>query len=82
MVYKHIALTLFAFSAAVSTSAATVQSTGKHGAVASEVSECSAAGLEILKAGGSAADGVRMLLSKTLVMPNGTVRRSLRLRFA
>lgn len=34
------------------------KSTGKHGAVASEVAVCSESGLEMLKMGGSAADAV------------------------
>jgi gamma-glutamyltranspeptidase / glutathione hydrolase len=41
--------------------AAAVTISGTHGAVASEVSECSEAGLSILKQGGSAADGVGVL---------------------
>lgn len=34
------------------------KSTGKHGAVASEVAVCSEAGVDMLKMGGSAADAV------------------------
>jgi gamma-glutamyltranspeptidase/glutathione hydrolase len=39
-------------------SAATTQTSGKRGAVACEVGECSEVGLDILKAGGTAADGM------------------------
>lgn len=58
------ALALLAHAA--SAGAATIQNSGKHGAVASEVAECSEAGLDILKAGGSAADGVRVLSSSSV----------------
>jgi hypothetical protein len=54
----RISIALLGVSSAVT--AATVTSiSGKHGAVASEVGECSQVGLDILKQGGSAADGVR-----------------------
>lgn len=42
------------------------KSTGKHGAVASEVAVCSEAGLEMLQKGGSAADAVSGTLFKPI----------------
>jgi gamma-glutamyltranspeptidase/glutathione hydrolase len=45
-------------SFACASSLPTAGTSGKHGAVATEVAECSQAGLEILEAGGSAADAV------------------------
>lgn len=62
--YKHTAA-LALLVHATNVNSAAVQVSGKHGAVASEVSECSQAGVSILKAGGSAADGVCLFESSS-----------------
>lgn len=60
MVAKRLAASALAYAALVN--GAAIQIAGTNGAVASEVAECSQAGIDILKAGGSAADGVCDLL--------------------
>jgi gamma-glutamyltranspeptidase/glutathione hydrolase len=50
--------TLLLAYAGLACAASTPSSSGKHGAVATEVAEASQAGLEILEAGGSAADAI------------------------
>jgi gamma-glutamyltranspeptidase/glutathione hydrolase len=49
---------ILAFTTVACAASSSTASSGKHGAVATEVAECSEAGLEILKAGGSASDAI------------------------